>query len=441
MLIEFKVANFRSIREAQTLSMVASNYSNELPQNLIAPQLPGLADVKLLKAVALYGANASGKSSIVAALRFVSGFIRESATTRKPDEPIGVRYNQSSPNGFSEPSCFEITAVIAGVRMMYGIEMDFVRVRKEYLVAYPKGRAQVWFEREWKGKSYRWSSPATAFRQDEALRDSVRPNASFISAAAQLNHEQATTVWSWFAKQVLFLDLANEPIDWKVALLQLRTPPAKQRLIHALANADVGVVDIVLRPSFSQVVKRVEAMGFDREKEHDKYMEAFMTAWKQPAEHGEEAEPMLVHRGVDGRTFTLDFDSDESAGTRRFFSLLGYWFSKIEAGGVLVIDEIETSMHPLLVQALLRAFFGSDQGKQSAQLIFTTHNPLLLDQTLLRRDQVWFTEKEKQGATRLYPLTDYQPRKDESLVRGYLAGRYGGVPFIPDGLLTGNGKS
>jgi hypothetical protein len=143
----------------------------------------------------------------------------------------------------------------------------------------------------------------------------------------------------------------------------------------------------------------------------------------------------LGHSGAEGREYPLEW-SDESAGTQKFFALSGPWLDILEKGYLAGLDEIESSMHPLMVQALLKLFLGDCSNVNSAQLIFTTHNPLLLDLTLLRRDMVWFADKDSEGATVLYPLTDYKPRKNESLVRGYLSGRYGAVPFIPEGLLA-----
>jgi len=125
----------------------------------------------------------------------------------------------------------------------------------------------------------------------------------------------------------------------------------------------------------------------------------------------------------------------ESAGTHRLFALAGPWLDILENGYTVCIDELETSMHPLMVIALLRLLFCEKNNPKGAQIIFTTHNPLLLDSTLIRRDQVWFSDKDDCGISHLYPLSDYTPRKGESLVRGYLAGRYGAVPFIPKGLL------
>ena len=142
----------------------------------------------------------------------------------------------------------------------------------------------------------------------------------------------------------------------------------------------------------------------------------------------------LSHRGRGPETVPFPWEA-ESAGTHRLFGLAGPWLDILENGYTVCMDELETSMHPLMVIALLRLLFSEATNPKGAQVIFTTHNPLLLDSTLLRRDQVWFADKDDHGEAHLYPLTDYAPRKGESLVRGYLAGRYGAVPFIPQGLL------
>jgi len=147
--------------------------------------------------------------------------------------------------------------------------------------------------------------------------------------------------------------------------------------------------------------------------------------------------PELSHYSGQSSPIPLPWDV-ESAGTRRLFALAGPWLDILKRGRVVCIDELETSMHPLMVRELLRLFMSAEENANGAQIIFTTHNPLLLDTTLIRRDQIWFTDKDREGASHLYPLTDYSPRKGESLVRGYMSGRYGAVPFIPSGLL---GKS
>lgn len=448
MLIEFKVANYRSIRAEQTLSMVASNYSDELPQNLIScDHVPGLKGTKLVKAVALYGANASGKSNIVTALRFFAEFVRDSATKLQPGAPTGAQPFKLDPACLTQPSKFEITAVINGIRTLYGIEMTRERVTSEYLVAYPKGRPQVWFERDWdekKGK-YEWSKSAADFPHDAALRKKARENAAFLSAASQWNVKGAETIQKWFVKTFRFLDPEDAfAIGGAVReMLSVESPNAPFKA--ALSIADFGVVEVRKRkPEIEQMAAEIIRLARRKGEEGlraDDVMKVFQDTSGSPEVESVVSEvssrlliPELLHRGINGSLVPLDFFSEESAGTRRFLELYAELVWTIANDRIAVADELESSLHPHLFQKLVAASVSPVVSKQRAQLLFTTHNPLLLDQTLLRRDQIWFTEKDQEGATRLYPLTDFKPRKDESLVKGYLAGRYGGIPFIPEGL-------
>lgn len=437
MLIEFKVANFRSIHEEQTLSMVASDYSDELADNLIAADGAGVKKgTRLVKAVVLYGANASGKSNIVGALRFLAEFVRDSATKLRPDEPIATEPFWLDPDTRGQSSRFEITAVIGGIRVLYVLELNFAQVLHEALIAYPNGKAQMWFERKFQQETsnYSWSTVNPRFLYDAGLHDATRYNATFLSVAAQFNQPQAVRLWEWFASRLSFLDLAEQYPSQDVALRWIRTDEGARRMNQIMAHADVGLERVGLQRTDKAFLERFRAL---RQQGETAKKVRVNTLLKQiadtPLDPDEEAEPVFYHTGPDGTAMALNFNNAESAGTKRFFALAGIWLRTMQTGGVLVLDEIETSLHPLLLTALLRTFLSAENAG-TAQLIFTTHNPLLLDQTLLRRDQIWLTEKDRGGATRLYPLTDFQPRKDESLLRGYLAGRYGGVPFIPEGL-------
>jgi hypothetical protein len=446
-LIEFKVANYRSIRAEQTLSMVASNYSDELPQNLIScDHVPGLKGTKLVKAVALYGANASGKSNIVAALRFFAEFVRDSATRLQPGAPTGAQPFKLDPACLTEPIKFEITAVINGIRTLYGIEMTRERVTSEYLVAYPKGRPQVWLERNWdpsEGK-YEWSDSTKSFKHDEALHERTRENAAFVSVAAQFNLDRAKDVADWFSKRLQFLDQEQSFQAGGAARNLVGNKDTHPHFAQLLAAADLGIGGIQTRPvpqgDLPSEIKRLAARHgteFPLEK-----LQKLMTDEAVPVDFQSAVEvlsarlqmPELLHRGVGTALVPLDFILEESLGTRRYFDLLAELIAASSKGILSVTDEIETSLHPGLLRIIIEGIAQAHTSALGAQLIFTTHNPLLLDQTLLRRDQIWFTEKDQEGATRLYPLTDFKPRKDESLVKGYLAGRYGGIPFIPEGL-------
>ena len=463
MLIEFKVANYRSIRAEQTLSMVASNYSDELPQNLIScDDVPGLKGTKLVKAVALYGANASGKSNIIAALRFSAEFVRDSATRLQPDAPTGAQPFKLDPACLTEPSKFEVTAVIKGVRTLYGIELTRERVTREYLVAYPKGRAQVWFERDWDAakKRYDWSKSTVHFKHDDALHEKTRENSAFLGVAAQFNLTKAKAVSSWFADFLHLIDLSHDLETANAARFTLGSKSLRKILADVACRADFGVIDVQLlkgqraelaraavrsmatrrelydtfasKKEHAPSLKSQRPLNFDRESGPEGNFEDMMAGMLR--DFGDEySTPQLTHRSKDG-SVALSYYAEESVGTQRYIEIAAELIMATALGGLFVIDELEISLHPLLVIELLRSYFIWKGGTLGAQLIFTTHNPLLLDQTLLRRDQIWFTEKDQEGATRLYPLTDFKPRKDESLVKGYLAGRYGGIPFIPEGL-------
>ena len=449
MLIEFKVTNYRSIRAEQTLSMVASNYSDELPQNLIScDHVPGLKGVKLVKVVAIYGANASGKSNIINAFRFFAGFIRDSATKLQPGAATGVQPFKLDPACMTEPSKFEMTAVINGIRMLHGIELTSERVTREYLVAYPKAMPRVWFEREWNGEKYQWSKSSEHFKHDAALREKVRENVSFVSLAAQFNHAQAEVIYDWYADYVWGANFEHDGKQGALTRMMLGDETVRLELVEAVRLADLGVVDLQKRkPEWLEAIEftfqnqgsnsykaRADALVFKKaiEASETKTLNELNVAIEEMS--GLIAIPELVHQGVGATKVALNYYEEESSGTQRFIDLMAQLTLAREANRLSIFDEIETSLHPLLVKALLEFASVKTENPHTAQLFFTTHNPLLLDQTLLRRDQIWFTEKDQEGATRLYPLTDFKPRKDESLIKGYLAGRYGGIPFIPAGL-------
>jgi hypothetical protein len=200
-------------------------------------------------------------------------------------------------------------------------------------------------------------------------------------------------------------------------------PLFRQRLVDILRHADLGITDartveVVPDHAFDTLIS---GLGFPPDK-----IEAIR--------RDNNTQPQLLHHGASGKKFPLAWGA-ESAGTERLFNLVGPWLGILERGNIACFDELETSLHPAIVREILKLFFNDKSNPKGAQLLFTTHNPLMMDSTLLRRDQIWFADKDREGRSHLYPLTDYQPRKGESLVRGYLSGRYGAVPIIPDGLL------
>jgi hypothetical protein len=428
MLIEFKVSNFRSIREEQTFSLVAGNVDKELTSCVIDRDLPGLSGVRFLKGAAIYGANASGKSNIIEAISYVTDFVLRSATKIHPGDPTGAQPFKLDRESVAKPSEFEITFVAEGDRYVFGFSVTPARVVEEYLVAYPKGVPQRWYQRTFNAanNSYDWAKPSTSFKQDKSLQDKTRENSLFLSVGPQFNHAQLTQVFNWFKKNVRFIHLSADAMLHPGFTADLIVKPTHhERILNLLRSADIGVADAQVKETEisiedlrqnvpPSVLARLEKDGLTKSQKL--------------------VEISLTHKADGVEPVALDFEEEESAGTRRFFSLIGPWTDILDNGYTVFVDEIETSLHPILVKELLKLLLCSKNNPKGAQVVFTTHNPVLLDGALMRRDQIWFTEKSPAGATHLYPLTDYQPRKEEALAKGYLAGRYGAIPFMPEGL-------
>lgn len=423
MLIEFTVGNFRSFGEKQTLSMVASNSDKTHLSNIFDPALPGLKGVKLVRGAALYGANASGKSNLVKAVAFARGFVVKSFSKLKPGDGTGTQPNKLMKKSESAPSSFEFTFVHNRIRYFYSFELTHERVTREELIAYPKGLPQKWFLREFNANSnsYTWELGPTLSR-DRRLEENTRENTLFVSTAAQFNHDKLLPVYQWFFYYLRTLDLAGAGLHhgFSADLVNRRGDDFADILQH-MRMVDIPVDDILVEevhPSTEELEHRrrlFEAVGLSIESESV-------------------AAPMTTVRFVrgnklDGSPAFFDLLNEESEGTQRYFSLIGPWLDVVKNNITVFVDELESSLHPHLVEELLRILFHAGNGV-TAQVVFTTHNALLLGSDILRRDQVWFTERTHSNESSLYALTDFSPRKDESLLRGYMNGRYGAIPLI-----------
>ncbi len=399
MLIEFSVTNYLSMRDRQTLTMTAAYNPEELPDAVMHPNLPSMSGYSFLKGAALYGANASGKSNILGAMAFMRNYVRRSAIDMVPDEETGLTPFLLTQDAAAAPGEFEIVFAHKGVRYDYGFALDKTRILSEWLYAYPRGRPRKIFVRDYdeRKKEYMYE-----FGQDAAgysdHKKKTRPNALFLSMGAQFNAAELLPPYEWFAHYFQVLNLSEAGISPAYTALQIiEKPEVRRQYSNLLREADLGVEDIEVANEGS----------------------------------GERAE-LRIHflHSCPGNNAPVKLALEaESAGTKRLFSLLTLWHDVLETGMTLCVDELEASLHPLLIRKLIKMICGP-QNTSGAQLIFTTHNTNLLDASLLRRDQIWFTEKDPDGATQLYPLSDYRPRKDEMLQKGYLAGRYGAIPML-----------
>lgn len=423
MLIEFNVANFRSFREEQTLSLIASKDTTH-PGNLI-----GCDKFNLLKVAAIYGANASGKSNLIAAIDFMERFIRTSATKINLGDAIeGVSPFRLDPDHALQPSCFEVTALVDGTTYVYGFSATSERVHDEWLkVRRPGGRLVPYVERRFDvaaGKT-RWKIGGPLKKDANLLREKTRENGLLLSRGAELNMAPLSDLFLWFRKKVWVYDLSDSPVGLmqRTASRISNDDDFRMQVLNILRDADLGIQGLeVSRKSLPAIP--------------DEAPKALVDVFSALKEILSEAALLNVatvhHLPSSGNSISFDLETDESNGTQRFFALAGPVLDVLEKGAVLIVDELDCSMHPSLVRKLIELFQSPEANPNGAQIVFATHDSTLMDSALFRRDQVWLTEKNSAGATELFSLYDFdtarRPRVGEALEKNYLAGRYGGVP-------------
>ncbi len=375
---------------------------------------PG-TDEGVLPVAAIYGANASGKTNIILAMRFMRLAIRNSHARWEPDKPIEL---EPFAGQTDTPTTFSVDFLLDGVRYQYGFSIGPEAVLEEWMYAYPSGKRQTWFSRE-KDKPISFSAKLQG--DNRTIERLTRPNSLFLSAAAQNNHEALSTVYRWFSRSLSFV-IGERSTARPRARALYRDANLRQKLARSLSLADLGITDLV--------VKDVEIP--DQAKDLVEKLTSLLKSeikTDKPFPFDEaRREIQFLHRIGDS---TQPFnENQESKGTIAFLCLLEPVFQALTQGGIVFVDELDDSLHPLLAIEVIRQFSDAGTNDQLAQLIFNTHDTNLLSAGVLRRDQIWFTEKEQDGSSRLYPLTDFKPRTHESLENGYLQGRYGAIPFL-----------
>lgn len=391
MLLQFSVTNHRSIKEQAVISMKATK-DTSLKESLISPD----GKKELVPVMAIYGANAAGKSNVLHALmrmwEMVCGKYAQPLKGEKlPQEPFGFTRDASAPTEF------EIIYYYNGIKYAYGFTFNKEYILTEYLYHWPNGREALIFSRE--GSQYQFREN---IQEQMTLAGRTSENRLYLVSSNEWNCAQTEKAYRWFTEKVKNLMGTESDIQKTLSVIQ-RGGEEKKRVLREMMVADLGIRDVIVTgPKDAPVVAAVHYLK-DSNGETAAYS---MPLWQ------------------------------ESMGTQRFFSRIGLWMEALETGSLLLVDEIESSMHPLLTRHLIEMLQDSEINTKKAQLIFTTHDTGLLDSKLLRRDQIWFAEKdEKTMQTDIYALTDFSPRKGENIARGYLQGRYGAIPFISGGAL------
>ena len=420
MLVEFRVANFRSIREEQCLSFAASKDSAHADSHCIETQARGAK--QLLRSAVTYGANASGKSNLILALMTMQRLVLNS--TRLLEPQFREQFTPFLLDGESrdQPTRFEVTLVIGDCRYQYGFSFDANRIHGEWLLVYRLAKAQRWFEYHYNTQTGEtdWQPFSVHFKgerkgQRELWKANTGTRSLFLTQAAQSNSLQLQPLFQWFTNSLAIFP-AQAPFHLIPASQRLDDPHYKQWVLRLLNAADIHISDIrVEKRKSGHLEFRLDSSPMAEVNDPD----------------GELPVVQFCHESSDGKQQWFDARF-ESFGTLR---LLGYatpLLDALEHGKLIVVDEFDTSLHPLLTRFILKILHSPQLSSKGAQMWITTHDTSLLDPHLLRRDQIWFVEKNKQQCTELYALLEFSPRKNEAIERGYLQGRYGAIPFLSD---------
>ncbi len=428
MLIYFKVGNFKSIKDPVTLNFNATSISEHNKSNVIQND-----KIPLLKSILLYGHNASGKSKILDAFVYFIWFINNSATDKQSNEQIDVEPFEFYESTSKQPSFFEVSFILGKSKYRYGFEADKDSVIKEWLLEskslkdakeYPVFlRIQQNIEIDYK-----------RFENSEKLDKKTRKNALFLSVASQWNVTKAQKIDKWIDSIYTVHGMAdNKYRNFTIDLLKEKK--YSNLINNFIKKADLGIssVDVVDIPlKLEDVIKRVP----------DKLKSIFEEEFKERSEKT----VFTIHNKYNDKNeivgnVTFLMDKSESEGTRKYFNIIGLLITALMEGRLVIIDEFDARLHTLLTKAILK-LFNSSIIKSNAQLLVASHDTALLDRELLRRDQIYFIEKDKYGASKAISLVEYKARKDTPYDKNYLDGKYGGIPFIEDfENLIANGKS
>ncbi len=430
MLLEFQVENYLSFKEKSTLSMIAASSINkkELNQSVFC-----VNGIRILKSAAIFGANASGKSNFLKAIGFMTEFISNSAKESTYGKKINIENFKLSEDTINKPSTFEITFLVKNtnttklsskkyIEFRYGFQINKLEVISEWLFARFTRIESTLFTRN--GDDIKIFEKYKEGRQIYQTIGNINKTTLFLSLIANIKGENApltSMVMNWFMNLKDITAIADDNFIGITANL-MEIQEAKDRIIKALALADTSIDNIIINKKEIEYNKLPENIKNKLSEEKRDHLFSISLQSLHNKYNSKEKYAGKV---------TFDFKNEESDGTKKFFAIIGPIISALHMGFVLVIDEIDTRLHPNLCLLLISLFNSNKINKHNAQLIFATHNTLIMNKNILRRDQIYLVEKDRYGKSELYSLLDYKKvRNDATYNKDYLMGKYGAVPFL-----------
>jgi len=417
MLLEFSVGNYLSLKTKTTISLLATPIKEHIYSNIFSTER-----YDLLKGAVIYGANSSGKSNFIKAMSTMRRLVLQSFEQSSADELNIIPFLLNTETE-KAPSYFETVFLIDNIRYRYGFEADDKHIHSEWLFEASKQAEKALFIREKDGIEV-----MKAFPEGKDLEERTRDNALFLAVVDQFNGTIAKKIMKWFNNFITISGLSHEGYKG-VTFAMLEDKGTQKILLNFYKKLDLGFDDLA-----------ISKKPFDPKELPNDMPEGLLKQLVTDLEGAFKIDIKTIHKKYNGKdkiagNVKFDMRSQESSGTNKLFNISGPVFEVLNDGGALVIDELDASLHPLLTLAITKLFNSKEFNRNNAQLIFATHDTNLLNYGNYRRDQIYFIEKNKYGASEMYSLVEYKEegktiRKDRSFEKDYIEGRYGAIPFI-----------
>ena len=425
MLIRFTVRNYKSFREPAEWSLLASPDTTRQADNVVDVPEFGL---RLLRSAVVYGANASGKSKLVQAMMFMRDFVRNSSRETQKGDAIPVEPFRLSTITEQEPSEFEVVFLHEQVLYRYGFTATTTQIVAEWFYYRPKTKEVELFYRDEQGIRLH-KSRFSGIIQNLVTGKNVRENALLLSVASQFNNPLAVQAFEWFDDKLSGLSGLSADSYQGYSMSEAQDPTQKQRMLDLLRQADLAILDLEVETAEFEQVSSTMPVQLRRQVREQ------LKQGHKPVIYSDVHTARLrydANQEAAGPVF-FSLTADESAGTEKFFYLTGPLLDVLDNGMVFVVDELDSRLHPNLVAQIVALFNSRTLNPHNAQLLFNTHNSNLLEKSTFRRDQIWFTEKDRYGASTLYSLGDFTGvKKDGQYEDNYLRGKYGAIPILGD---------
>jgi AAA15 family ATPase/GTPase len=424
-MLDFAFKNYTSFKEEQHFSMLASSKKEKFPKN--EDNIAEISDdLKILKTAVVYGANASGKSNFLNAFNIFKQllFYVSVGNTYDQNNPFNKNYsfilNSTSKNA---PTLFEITFIIDKVVYRYGFEFSKTGIIEEWLIRKIKREAQIFYRTDDEAEI---SGDFTVMKEIWKKK-MVRPDTLLLTVAAQFNDPLALQIFDFFNNLNVISGIHDSTYrNFTLNLFADDEEDYQKEIIELLQLADFGIDNITAKEdaggAISLNILREDIANYGAQRKKNSIKNLFTIR------------KIYDDKGAVAGHAEMKFDFFESEGTKKFFHLLGPILNTLQEGKILIIDELDTKLHPMLTKQVIHLFKNPKTNPKNAQLIFATHDINLLEAELFRRDQIWFTEKNRFGASTLFALADFKKgvRNDEKISKRYMEGRYGAVPYLAE---------